>query len=262
MSLDGTTRGVVPASRRNGPTAAFVTGAARGLGLAVATRLAERGDHVVLADLRQDDLAAATAQLARAGHDVSTAVLDVTDAAAVETTVAAVLAEHDVATVVNNAGMAFSAPIAETSVEAWDRLMAVNLRGVFLVTRAVVPSLIARGGGAIVNIASTSSFTASSTPMAAYDASKAAVRMLTQSTARELGPSGVRVNAVAPGTMDTALVRELLGEAGMASLTGARIPLGRLGATSEVANAVAWLSGDESAYVTGHTLVVDGGWLT
>lgn len=250
------------AGRSAGPIGALVTGAAQGLGLSIARRLAQRGDRVVLTDISFDLLEAARDQLAAEGLTVDIDVLNVTDPESVATVIARWDAEIGLGTVVNNAGMAFASPIAETEIAAWDRLMAVNLRGPFLVIRAAAPLLTARGAGSIVNVASTSSFTASSSPMAAYDVSKAGIRMLTMASARELGPLGVRVNAVAPGTMDTALVRGLFEGEDAVDLVGSRIPLGRLGGTDEIANAVAWLSSAEASYVTGHVLVADGGWLT
>jgi NAD(P)-dependent dehydrogenase (short-subunit alcohol dehydrogenase family) len=243
-------------------TGALVTGAGRGLGLAIARRLARRGDRVIVTDISTALVEAAAAELAAEGLTVETDVLDVTSADSVDAVVTRWESQVGLRTVVNNAGMAFAAPLADTSPEQWDRLMSVNLRGPFLVMRAAAPHLVARGAGSIVNVASTSSFTASSQPMAAYDVSKAGIRMLTQSAARELGRAGVRVNAVAPGTMDTALVRGLFEGDEAQDLVGTRIPLNRLGGTDEIADAVAYLSSDEATYVTGHTLVVDGGWLT
>jgi NAD(P)-dependent dehydrogenase (short-subunit alcohol dehydrogenase family) len=262
MSIAPSTDGAGRSAGPIGAPGALVTGAGQGLGLAIGRRLAQRGDRVVLTDVSAELLESARQQLASEGLTVFTDVLDVTDATSVDSVVARWDAELGLGTVVNNAGMAFAAPLAETSVAAWDRLMAVNLRGAFLVMRAAVPLLSARRAGSIVNVASTSSFTASSSPMAAYDVSKAGIRMLTMAAARELGPVGVRVNAVAPGTMDTALVRGLFDGDDAGDLVGTRIPLGRLGGTDEIANAVAWLSSAEASYVTGHVLVADGGWLT
>jgi NAD(P)-dependent dehydrogenase (short-subunit alcohol dehydrogenase family) len=139
--------------------------------------------------------------------------------------------------------------------------MAVNVRGVFFVMQAALRALVPRGAGSVVNVASTSAFTASTGPMAAYDASKAAVRMLTQAAAREVAASGVRVNAVAPGTVETELTRGLATREQLADLARERVPLGRLGTPAEIAAAVVFLASDEASYVTGTTLVVDGGWL-
>jgi NAD(P)-dependent dehydrogenase (short-subunit alcohol dehydrogenase family) len=244
------------------PATSLVTGAGRGLGLSRARALAKRGDRVILTDWDAGLARDAASTLALEGLIVDSDRLDVTDASDVEAVVARWDTEYPLTTVVNNAGIAFAKSMADTTADDWDRLMAVNLRGSFLVLKAASTLMSTRATGSIVNVASTSSFTASSSPMVPYDVSKAGIRMMTMAAARELGPSGVRVNAVAPGTMDTQLVRDLMPGSAADDLVSSRIPLGRLGLTNEVANAVAWLSSSEASYVTGHVLVVDGGWLT
>lgn len=242
---------------------AFVTGGARGIGRAICAALAARGDTVFLADLDGDEAAATAADLTAEGGDVRPLQLDVADVAAVAVAVAAADAEAALGTLVNNAGIGFSEPLVSVTPEQFDRLMGINLRGVFFALQAAVRAMTPRGTGSIVNLASTSGFTASTTAMVPYDTSKGAVRMLTASAAREVAGTGIRVNAVAPGTIDTDLTRSLATDEGaLDRLAKARIPMGVLGAASDIAEAVAWLSSDHARYVTGHTLVVDGGWLT
>lgn len=256
-------RAGVPSNPGHAGNGALVTGAGRGLGRAIATALARRGDRVVLTDYDEALVSAAAASLRSEGLDVYSDRLDVSDESSVVDVVNRWDAQIELGTVVANAGVAASSPLAETSLAEFDRIMNVNVRGGFLILREAVRVMQPRRRGNIVSVASTSSFTASSTPMLAYDTSKAAVRMMTMAAARELGPFGVRVNAVAPGTMDTQLVRGLFAdELSTEDLASSRIPLGRLGSTDEVANAVVFLSSPEASYVTGHTLVVDGGWLT
>ena len=189
--------------------------------------------------------------------------LDVTDVPATRATIAEIDAECSLGTVVNNAGIGSVTPLVDVTPESFDALMAVNLRGAFFVLQSASRVMVPRGSGSIVNLASTSAFTASTTPMVPYDTSKGAVRMLTVSAARELAPTGVRVNAVAPGTVDTDLTRSLSDDPGaLDRLAANHIPLGRLGRAEEIAAAVEFLSSDDASYVTGHVLVVDGGWLT
>jgi NAD(P)-dependent dehydrogenase (short-subunit alcohol dehydrogenase family) len=179
----------------------------------------------------------------------------------VRAVVAAADAAHPLETVVASAGIAFARPLADVEPEEYDRLMAVNVRGVFFVVQAALRAMAPRRRGSIVTVCSTSGFTASTGAMTAYDASKGAVRLLTQAAAREAAPSGVRVNAVAPGTVETELTRGLASADELASLGASRVPLGRLGRPEEIASAVAFLASDAASYVTGHVLVADGGWL-
>jgi NAD(P)-dependent dehydrogenase (short-subunit alcohol dehydrogenase family) len=235
---------VPPTSART----ALVTGGARGIGRAIVEALAVDHD-VVIADLDVD------------GVDGRVVRLDVADVAQVRRVVARIDAETPLRTVVSNAGVAFRRPLVEVEPEEYDRLMAVNVRGLFFVMQAALRALIPRGGGSVVNVASTSAFTASTGPMAAYDASKAAVRMLTQAAAREVAGTGVRVNAVAPGTVETDLTRGLASHDQLHELARQRVPMGRLGRPEEIAAAVSFLASDAASYVTGHVLVADGGWL-
>lgn len=242
--------------------AAFVTGGASGLGRAVCRRLADRGDLVTVADRDADGVAATVDLVRAAGGSARGVVLDVTDATAVRAAVLEADAAGALTTVVACAGVARPTSALDDDLTAFDATMAVNVRGTYATVQAAAAVMVPRGAGSIVTVGSTSSFTASSTPMLAYDMSKAAVKLLTQAAARELGPHGLRVNGVAPGTMDTPLMRGLgADDDGLAALAAARIPLGRLGLTAEVAEAVAWVSSPEASYVTGHVLVVDGGWL-
>ena len=241
---------------------ALVTGAASGIGRAIADRLAADGAYVIVADR---DLAAAdtaVAELRAAGGHADAAKVDVADGASVAA-LAASLGSADL--VVANAGVQSFAPLLELSGEEWDRIMGVNARGM-LSTLQLAAQLVP-DGGAIVSMASIQGVLAN--PLSAhYAASKAAVLSLTKTFARELAPRAVRVNAVAPGRIDTPLAAYANVELGRltdsdpAEMTRARAaanPLGRSGTPAEVAAAVAFLLSDDASYITGECLNVCGG---
>jgi NAD(P)-dependent dehydrogenase (short-subunit alcohol dehydrogenase family) len=251
----------VPATSAETPRGALVVGGAKGIGRAIARTLAERGDDTIVADVDDAAAAACVAELRGDGLIARHVVLDVTDVAQVRAVVAAVDAETPLATVVANAGVALRRPLVDVEPAEYDHVMDVNVRGVFFVVQAAVRAMTPRGRGSVVTVCSTSGFTASTGPMTVYDASKGAVRLLTQAAAREAAGSGVRVNAVAPGTVATGLTLALASSDELAELARERVPLGRLGQPHEIAAAVEFLSSDAASYVTGHVLTVDGGWL-
>lgn len=251
----------MPATSADSARGALVVGGAKGIGRAIARALAERGDDTIVADVDEPAATECVAGLRADGLTARSVRLDVTDVARVREMVAGIDAETPLATVVANAGVALRRPFVDVEPDDYDRLMDVNVRGVFFVVQAAVRAMTPRGGGSVVTVCSTSGFTASTGPMTVYDTSKGAVRLLTQAAAREAAGSGVRVNAVAPGTVETDLTLGLASSAELAALGRERVPLGRLGLPREVAAAVAYLSSDAASYVTGHVLVVDGGWL-
>ncbi len=236
---------------------ALVTGAARGIGLAVATRFLEDGWRVAMLDILGETLNASARALDRP-DDVLALEADVSDPKAVE---AAVEKAHRhfgrIDALVNNAGIAVFKPMLDTTLEEWRRVMSVNLDGPFMMTQAVAPIMRDQGSGAIVNIASISGLRAS-TMRVAYGTSKAAVAHLTKQQAVELSQYGIRVNAVAPGPVDTAMAKEVHTKEIRADYHD-HIPLNRYGLETELANAICFLCGDQAGYISGQVLAVDGG---
>lgn len=236
---------------------AVITGAARGIGLAVARKFLDEGWNAALLDIDAPALAKAAAALASPDR-VLAIECDVALPAQVRAATARTVAEFGrIDALVNNAGVAVFKPLLETTHEEWDRVLQVNLTGPFLCAQACAPVMIANGGGAIVNIGSISGLRAS-TLRVAYGTSKAALMHLTRQQAAELGERGVRVNAVAPGPVDTAMAKQVHTPDIRAAYHDA-IPLNRYGSEAEIAAAVWFLCSDAAAYVTGQTLAVDGG---
>lgn len=232
---------------------AIVTGAARGIGEAVARQLAAAGAHVVVADLREAEGQALADSLPGAMF----VQLDVGDEGAWADAVAAVQKRHGrVDVLVASAGIYQTAPIEDSSVAMYERIVRINQLGVFLGMRAVLPAM--RGqGGAIVNLSSTSGLRGNQNSIA-YGASKWAVRGMSKIAAVEFGVHGIRVNSVHPGLIDTPMNHEEMGHERIAAI-GATVPLGRPGLAHEVAAVVCFLASDAAAYVTGAEYVVDGG---
>jgi 3-oxoacyl-[acyl-carrier protein] reductase len=237
----------------------LVSGGSRGIGLAAARRFLDEGARVYVGGLEEAEVSAAVDELSGA---VSGSAVDVADEAGVDAFVAAAEAYLDgIDVLANNAGIAWREPFLEITPEHWDRVLQVNLRGEFLVAQRVARSMIARGrGGTIVNMGSTNAFEGEA-GYAHYDASKGAIAMLTRTMAAELGPHGIRVNALCPGKISTPLQGEAEDAAYTERFVRERIPLGHSGTPEEVAAAYAFLASDEASFITGAMLVVDGGQL-
>ena len=241
----------------SGSKVALVTGAARGIGLAVAERFLAEGYRVALVDIDGAALAATAERLGATGT-VLALDLDVADPQQVQAAVDRTVERFGrIDALVNNAGIAVFKPLLETTYEEWSRVMAVNLDGPFLCTQACARVMLRNGGGSVVNICSISGLRAS-TLRVAYGTSKAALAHLTKQQAAELGNLGIRVNAVAPGPVDTAMAKQVHTPEIRADYHDA-IPLNRYGAESEIAAAVWFLCSDAASYINGQTLAVDGG---
>jgi NAD(P)-dependent dehydrogenase (short-subunit alcohol dehydrogenase family) len=236
---------------------AVVTGAARGIGLAIARRFLADGNAVALLDIDGETLRRAEGTL-EPRERVLAIECDVAEPAHVQAAVERIVARFGrIDALVNNAGIAVFKPLLETTYEEWARVIAVNLTGPFLCTQACAPVMLKHGGGAVVNIGSISGLRAS-TLRVAYGTSKAGLAHLTKQQAAELGELGIRVNAVAPGPVDTAMAKQVHTPDIRADYHDA-IPLNRYGTEEEIAAAVAFLCSDAASYVNGQTLAVDGG---
>ncbi len=251
-----------PAAQRLEGKVALVSGAARGMGAAEARLFAAHGARVVLGDIRKEPVQQLADELAAAGREAFAWQLDVRDERSWRAVVEAAeqrFGRLDV--LVNNAGIADPAGIEDTSRERWDEIVAVNQTGTWLGMKSAVPAMRRAGAGSIVNVSSIYGIVGSS-GSAAYHAAKGAVRVLTKQAAIEYAPAKIRVNSIHPGFIDTPMLRapfegrpdELAGA--IAALT----PLGRVGTPEEIANAALFLASDESSFVTGAELVVDGGY--
>ena len=241
---------------------ALVTGSANGMGASEATLFAREGAKVIVAD-RQDDAGQSVVDaISAAGGEAYFAHLDVTQAEdwqEVVTTAASRYGKLDI--LVNNAGISGSYQSDLFSTEAWDRLMDINAKGVFLGMKYVVPEMQKAGGGSIVNISSISGFIGQDYIHMGYNASKGAVRIMTKSAAVQFAKDGIRVNSVHPGMMPPMTTSVASADPVRRQQRLTLIPLGRQGETIEVANAVLFLASDEASYITGTELPVDGGYL-
>jgi NAD(P)-dependent dehydrogenase (short-subunit alcohol dehydrogenase family) len=233
---------------------AIVTGAARGLGAAICLRAVQAGYRLGVLDLSLADCEAFIRTLPGTGHKALQA--DVTNEHQVRAAFDAFDAVPDL--VVNNAGIVRFGPLLEQSVDDWRTVLNVNLTGTYIVAREAGLRMVPRGSGVIINLSSLNAVQPG--PGAgAYPAAKAGVANLTEHLALELGPSGVRVNCVAPGFIDGGMSAPLFADPRVRALRGSGVPLRKLGTVEDVANAVVWLASDEAAYITGHQLVIDGG---
>ena len=242
---------------------AFISGGARGMGAEEARLFAREGAKVAIGDVLEEDGRRVEAEINESGGDCLFLRLDVTSEANWQDAIAATVSRFGALHIlVNNAGIGGVGGLVEdTSVEDWDRVMDINGKGVFLGTKAAIPEMQAAGGGSIINISSQLGIVATDNTSPMYHASKGAVRILTKSTAIQFAPDGIRANSVHPGPVNTAMTERRREDPEAFALMRSRIPLGRFAEPIEIANAVLYLASDESGYVTGSEVVVDGGWI-
>jgi len=242
---------------------ALITGASRGIGKATARLFAQEGATVVLAARSDEEMDRIVEEIKTNGGEAMAVKTDVADAASVEALIKRIVDANgrlDIA--VNNAGIAGgNKPLVEVSEELFDRIIAVNLKGVFLGMKYEIPVMLAGGGGAIVNMSSTVGLIGSGAGIAPYIASKHGVAGLTKAAALEYGRYNIRVNAIAPGTTRTPVNERWIVDDQIRQRITSGIPMGRIADPAEVAEAILWLCSDAASYVTGVTLPVDGGYV-
>ena len=238
---------------------ALISGGARGMGAVEARMFAREGAKVVIGDVLEDDGRQTEASINEAGGECLFVRLDVADETSWNAAVAAAIRRFGrLDILVNNAGIARIARVEETTAEEWDLVLDINAKGVFLGTKAAIPELRRAGGGSIVNISSIAGLVGGRT--SAYAASKGAVRLLTKSTAIQYAADGIRCNSVHPGVIESPMTRPImLDTADGREEAAARHPMGRIGQPEDIAYGVLFLASDESSFMTGSELVIDGG---
>ena len=239
---------------------ALISGGSRGQGAEEARLFAREGAKVVIGDILDEEGKQVEAQINEAGGECLYVRLDVTSEADWQQAMSAAVSRFGKLDVlVNNAGIFPPVPLEETSQELWDQVMDINVKGVFLGTKHAIPEMRKAGGGSIINISSTAGLTGSGSA-AAYHASKGAVRIFSKATAIQHAGDGIRCNSVHPGVIETLMTTTtLLSDEESRQRISARYPLGRWGQPEDVAYGVLYLASDESSFVTGSELVIDGG---
>lgn len=239
---------------------ALVTGAGGGIGAAIAGKLILEGCTVFVADVNAEGARRIASQLGNSAHPIR---IDVARADDVQDAIDRIVEQHDALDIlVNNAGILKTASIVDSTIEDWDEVCRVNLSSVYYCVKAALPSMLRRRYGKIVNIASMSAAKAGGVfGNVLYGTTKAGVVAFTKGFARELAPHGINVNAIAPGLLDTPMTHQKLAGVSREVLL-LQIPIGRLASVDDIANAVAFLASDVASYITGDTLLVDGGCLT
>src|SRR6266571_5997328 len=239
---------------------ALISGGARGQGAVEATMFTQEGAKVVFGDILDEEGKQVEAAIRAQGGEATYVHLNVTREEDWQRAVqAAESAYGKLDILVNNAGIAIRGAIEETSEDAWDHIMAINLKGVFLGTKYAIPAMRRAGGGSIVNISSTAGLVGNPYGSSAYTAPKGAVRLFTKATAMQHAKDNIRCNSVHPGPIDTDMIRDTLSEPALREERLNRIPLRRIGRPEDVAYGVLYLASDESSFVTGSELVIDGG---
>ena len=239
---------------------AIITGGARGQGAAEARMFAREGAKVVFGDVLDDEGRQVEAEIGAAGGEAVYVRLDVTDEDSWREAVGTAVSRFGkVDILVNNAGIASWNAGDDASVEEWDRIMEINAKGVFLGTKAVVPAMRDAGGGSIVNISSISGMVGQTNIHPGYNASKGAVRILTKSTAVQHAAEGIRCNSIHPGPVKTPMTERSWSNPEWLKATERRTPLGRYAEPDEIAYGVLFLASDESSFMTGSEVVIDGG---
>jgi cyclopentanol dehydrogenase len=240
---------------------ALISGGARGQGAAEAETFAREGAKVVFGDVLDDEGRKVEAAVRAAGGDATYVHLDVTSEADWRAAVRTAVERHGALHIlINNAGITIPrVPIEDRTADEWDRVMAVNAKGVFLGTKYAIPPMRRAGGGSIVNISSVAGIGQSLHQEPAYAASKGAIRIFTKVTASQHAKDGIRCNSVHPGPVDTAMIHNAMPDPAVLRRRLERVPLGRLGTVAEIVTAVLYLASDDSSYVTGSELVIDGG---
>ena len=239
---------------------ALISGGARGQGAAEAKLFAGEGAKVVFGDILDDLGKQVEAEIHEVGGEALYIHLDVTNAADWASAVEAAVSKYGrLDVLVNNAGITIRKNVEDTTEEDWDRIMAINAKGVFLGTKQAIPAMRESGGGSIVNISSTAGLVGSPYSGASYAATKGAVRLFTKATAIQYAKEGIRCNSVHPGLLETPMTQDMLADAAHREERTQRIPLGRVGTAEDVAYGVLYLASDEASFVTGSELVIDGG---